>query len=89
MPFSKLIEREGRNVAAVITEPIMCNGGLILPKPGFLEGLRDICTREDILLIFDEVITGLPDRSPWSAGPARCNAGPRDTGKKLWPMVFR
>ena len=56
--FSALIEREGRNVAAVITEPIMCNGGFILPQSGFLEGLRDICTREEILLIFDEVITG-------------------------------
>ena len=56
--FAALIEREGRSVAAVITEPIMCNGGFILPQPGFLEGLRDICTREDILLIFDEVITG-------------------------------
>ena len=56
--FSNLIEREGQNVACVITEPIMCNGGFILPKPGFLEGVRDVCTRKDILLIFDEVITG-------------------------------
>ncbi len=56
--FQQLIAREGATVAAVITEPIMCNGGFILPKPGFLEGLREICTREGILLIFDEVITG-------------------------------
>ena len=56
--FAALIEREGPNVAAVITEPIMCNGGFILPQPGFLEGLREVCTRAEILLIFDEVITG-------------------------------
>ena len=56
--FSSLMDREGQNVACVITEPIMCNGGFILPKPGFLEGLREICTRENALLIFDEVITG-------------------------------
>lgn len=56
--FTALIEREGQSVAAVITEPIMCNGGFILPQPGFLEGLREICTRKEILLIFDEVITG-------------------------------
>ena len=56
--FAGLMERQGSDVAAVITEPIMCNGGFILPKPGFLAGLRDICTRQESLLIFDEVITG-------------------------------
>ncbi len=56
--FSRLMDREGQHVAVVITEPIMCNGGFILPKSGFLEGLRDICTRAGSLLIFDEVITG-------------------------------
>lgn len=56
--FANLMEREGSDVAAVITEPIMCNGGFIFPKTGYLEGLREICTRERSLLIFDEVITG-------------------------------
>jgi len=50
--------RHGGEIAAVITEPIMCNCGGIMPKPGFLEGLRELCTRYDALLIFDEVITG-------------------------------
>ncbi|HQE27351.1 MAG TPA: aspartate aminotransferase family protein [Phycisphaerae bacterium] len=45
-------------IAGVITEPVMCNTGGILPKPGFLEGLRDLCTAHGALLIFDEVITG-------------------------------
>jgi glutamate-1-semialdehyde 2,1-aminomutase len=45
-------------IACVITEPIMCNTGAIMPKPGFLEGLRELCTKNSALLIFDEVITG-------------------------------
>jgi glutamate-1-semialdehyde 2,1-aminomutase len=45
-------------IAAIILEPIMMNVGVCLPQPGFLEGLREICTREGALLIFDEVKTG-------------------------------
>jgi glutamate-1-semialdehyde 2,1-aminomutase len=45
-------------IAAVILEPILMNVGLCMPQPGFLEGLRDICTRNGALLIFDEVKTG-------------------------------
>lgn len=45
-------------VAAIIVEPIAHNAPGILPKPGFLEGLRKLCDREGALLIFDEVITG-------------------------------
>ncbi|HUB69167.1 MAG TPA: glutamate-1-semialdehyde 2,1-aminomutase [Acidimicrobiales bacterium] len=48
----------GRDVAAVIVEPIAANMGLVPPLPGFLEGLRAACTRAGALLIFDEVITG-------------------------------
>jgi glutamate-1-semialdehyde 2,1-aminomutase len=45
-------------VAAIILEPIPHNIGAVLPAPGFLEGLRDLCDRYGALLIFDEVITG-------------------------------
>jgi glutamate-1-semialdehyde 2,1-aminomutase len=45
-------------VAAIIVEPIAHNSPGLLPRPGFLEGLRRICDREGTLLIFDEVITG-------------------------------
>jgi glutamate-1-semialdehyde 2,1-aminomutase len=45
-------------IAAVILEPIMMNVGMCMPKPGFLEGLRELCTKNDALLIFDEVKTG-------------------------------
>jgi glutamate-1-semialdehyde 2,1-aminomutase len=46
------------DVAAVIMEPAMCNTGVIPPRPGYLEGVREACTRAGSLLIFDEVITG-------------------------------
>src|SRR5271154_1836921 len=45
-------------IAAIILEPILMNVGLCMPQPGFLEGLRDICTKNGALLIFDEVKTG-------------------------------
>lgn len=45
-------------IACVITEAIMCNMGGIMPRPGFLGGLRELCTAHGALLIFDEVITG-------------------------------
>lgn len=48
----------GQDIACVIVEPVAGNVGLIPPAPGFLEGLREVCTRNGALLIFDEVITG-------------------------------
>ena len=53
----KTLERDPE-IAAVVTEPIMCNNSCILPDPGYLEGLRELCARHGVLLIFDEVITG-------------------------------
>jgi glutamate-1-semialdehyde 2,1-aminomutase len=54
----KTLAGQGSHIAAVITEPVMCNSGCIPPAPGFLEGLRALCDRYGALLIFDEVITG-------------------------------
>ena len=45
-------------IAAVIMEPIMCNTAVIAPAPGYLAGVRELCSQHDVLLIFDEVITG-------------------------------
>lgn len=45
-------------IAALILEPVPANAGLYLPEPGFLQALREICTTEGALLIFDEVMTG-------------------------------
>jgi len=53
----ELEARDGQ-VAAVILEPIPHNIGAVLPKPGFLERLRELCTAHGTVLIFDEVITG-------------------------------
>ena len=53
-----LLEREKGNVAAIILEPVPCNYGLILPNEGYLKGVRALCDKYDVVLIFDEVITG-------------------------------
>ncbi|WP_218275547.1 aminotransferase class III-fold pyridoxal phosphate-dependent enzyme, partial [Pseudomonas sp. FW301-21B01] len=52
------LAREGDAIAAVLTEPIMCNTGCILPLPGYLEGMRELCDQHGVVLVFDEVITG-------------------------------
>ena len=54
----RAFERFPDEIAAVITEPVMCNQGCIEPSPGFLSGLRDSCDRHGAALIFDEIITG-------------------------------
>ncbi len=54
----KAFKEHKDKIAAIIVEPIAANAGLIQPAPGFLEGLREICTKHGALLIFDEVITG-------------------------------
>ena len=53
-----VFENHGSDIAAVITEPIMCNTNCIMPKPGYLNYLKNSCSENGSLLIFDEVITG-------------------------------
>ena len=70
--MERRIERlteEGRKPACVIMEPAMMNLGVVLPEPGYLEAVRDITRRHDIVLIFDEVKTGLT-ASPPAARPS-------------------
>jgi adenosylmethionine-8-amino-7-oxononanoate aminotransferase len=63
-----VIEREGpETVAAVIAEPVHGAGGVIPPDPGYWPRLREICTRFDVLLIADEVITGFGRTGRWFA----------------------
>ena len=61
-PFNDLeaVERllAANEVAAVILEPVVGNMGLVLPQPGFLEGLRELTSEHGALLVFDEVMTG-------------------------------
>lgn len=54
----KLVAAHPNEIAAIIVEPVAGNMGCILPEQGFLEGLRKICTQHNIVLIFDEVMTG-------------------------------
>ncbi|MDR2798676.1 MAG: glutamate-1-semialdehyde 2,1-aminomutase [Treponema sp.] len=54
----QLFAQHPKQIAAVIVEPVAANMGVVLPDDGFLEGLREICSAEGALLIFDEVITG-------------------------------
>ncbi|MFC5271723.1 glutamate-1-semialdehyde 2,1-aminomutase [Adhaeribacter terreus] len=52
------VDAAKNQVAAIIIEPVVGNMGLVPPAEGFLQGLRDLCTKEGIVLIFDEVMTG-------------------------------
>lgn len=54
----ELITKNKNEIAAIIVEPVAGNMGCVLPKAGFLEGLRALCDEEKIVFIFDEVMTG-------------------------------
>jgi glutamate-1-semialdehyde 2,1-aminomutase len=56
--LTALMERHAGQIAAVITEPVLCNTGAITPHPGYLEAVRKLCDEHGSLLIFDEIITG-------------------------------
>ncbi len=62
------------DVAAVIIEPVAGNMGLVAPAPGYLEGLRTLCTKHGTVLIFDEVMTGF--RVAFGGAQARYNIKP-------------
>jgi glutamate-1-semialdehyde 2,1-aminomutase len=53
-----LVDNNKNEIAAIIIEPVAGNMGCILPREGFLQGLRELCTQENIIFIFDEVMTG-------------------------------
>jgi glutamate-1-semialdehyde 2,1-aminomutase len=54
----EVFEQHGDDLAAIIVEPVAGNMGVVPPEPGFLEGLRELCTSNGTVLIFDEVMTG-------------------------------
>jgi glutamate-1-semialdehyde 2,1-aminomutase len=56
--LERFFSQSGREVACVIVEPVAGNMGCVPPVPGFLEKLRDLCSRHGTLLVFDEVMTG-------------------------------
>lgn len=69
-----LFEKYRNEIAAVILEPIPANMNCVLPQPGFLQGLRELCDRHRSVLIFDEVITGF--RVGLGGAQARYNVKP-------------
>ena len=70
----EIFRQHGEGIAAIIVEPVAANMGLVLPKPGFLEGLREITRQYGALLIFDEVITGF--RASFGGAQARFGIDP-------------
>jgi glutamate-1-semialdehyde 2,1-aminomutase len=70
----KLFAEKGGDIAGVIVEPVAGNMNLVLPAPGFLEALREECTRHEAVLIFDEVMTGF--RVALGGAQARFNIRP-------------
>jgi len=66
--------RWGGEIACVIVEPVAGNMGLVLPREGFLAGLRELCDRAGALLVFDEVITGF--RVGWGGAQGRYRVAP-------------
>jgi glutamate-1-semialdehyde 2,1-aminomutase len=56
--LADILEKVGDQVAAVMMEPVLMNGGGMLPEPGYLDAVRELTRRHGCLLIFDEVITG-------------------------------
>lgn len=56
---------EKKTACCFILEPIQAEGGIIVPEPGYLQGLRDLCDKTDTILIFDEVQTGVGRTGKW------------------------
>jgi beta-alanine--pyruvate transaminase len=62
-----IAEHGAERIAAVIVEPIAGSTGVLVPPVGYLQRLRELCTRHDLLLIFDEVISGFGRTGDWFA----------------------
>jgi glutamate-1-semialdehyde 2,1-aminomutase len=56
--LERLLAEHAGKVAAVIMEPVLCNSGCLMPKPGYLQAAKELAQRHGALLVFDEVITG-------------------------------
>ena len=77
----ELVSKAKNEVAAIIIEPVAGNMGCILPKEGFLQGLRQLCDEEGIVLIFDEVMTGFRLSKGGAQGLFDVKPGPNHAGQ--------
>lgn len=57
--LARLLAADGRQIACLLLEPVMCNLGMVAPADGYLHGVKELCARHGVLLIFDEVKTAL------------------------------
>ncbi|HEU4480780.1 MAG TPA: glutamate-1-semialdehyde 2,1-aminomutase [Actinomycetota bacterium] len=57
--LEQMLAEHGDEIGSLIMEPVMMNIGIVMPQPGYLEKVREICTKHGVLLIFDEVKTGV------------------------------
>ena len=57
--LEQTLVEHGERIGAMIMEPIMMNIGIVMPQPGYLAKVRELCTKHDVVLIFDEVKTGV------------------------------
>jgi glutamate-1-semialdehyde 2,1-aminomutase len=69
-----IMDEHGRDIAAILVEPVAGNMGFVPPVEGFLAGLREACDRAGSLLVFDEVMTGF--RVAWGGYQVRCGLHP-------------
>jgi glutamate-1-semialdehyde 2,1-aminomutase len=56
--LERIFAEQGKEIACLIMEPVMMNIGVVVPQPGYLDGARDLCSKHDVVLIFDEVKSG-------------------------------
>jgi len=56
--LENILQEHGSRIAAIMTEPVLCNSGCLMPEPGYLAGLKQLAAAAGALLVFDEVITG-------------------------------
>ncbi len=70
----RLFDERGAQIAAFLVEPVAGNMGVVPPEAGYLDGLRELCTKHGALLIFDEVMTGF--RVGWGGAQALYDAAP-------------
>ena len=72
--INALFEQHADNIAAIIIEPVAGNMGMVRPKDGYLQALRDVCDKHNSVLIFDEVMTGF--RTAWGGYQNICGVKP-------------
>jgi glutamate-1-semialdehyde 2,1-aminomutase len=71
---AEVFAKYGDQIAAFVVEPVAGNMGLVIPAEGYLQGLRDLCTKSGAMLLFDEVMTGF--RVAWGGAQTRYGVRP-------------